>query len=54
MENWEEDTCVVCSHNDTDYLQDAYDGCAAAMKNKPATGDFMLKIDSYFHTKEEK
>ena len=33
METWFEDTCVVCNHNDTNYLDDACDECTETWNN---------------------
>jgi hypothetical protein len=47
MENWKEDTCVVCSHNDTNFLDDCCTECEAVMGNKVVVRDFINGIDAY-------
>ena len=52
METWYEDTCVVCRTNDTNYLDDACDGCSKTWNNWADSTQFAKDclaqgIDSY-------
>ena len=57
MENWKEDTCVVCRTNDTNFLDDACDECTSVWENwvdsmKFAKRCLMEGIDAYLGVKD--
>lgn len=56
MENWQEDTCVICRTNDTDFLQDACEECTTIWNNWADDNTFANTcladgIDAYLHCK---